>query len=78
MTSITINVNDEVTKKFAEASDEQRKKYELLLDLQLQGVLTKPKRSLEEIMRSMSRHAQANGLTPEILESILNDGDDDE
>lgn len=73
MTAITINVNDEVAKKFSEASDEQRRKYELLFDIQLQGVLTKPKRSLEEIMRNMSRHAQANGLTQEVLESILND-----
>lgn len=73
MTAITINVNDEVAKKFTEASAEQRQKYELMFDLQLQGVMAGPKRSLEEIMRSMSRKAKANGLTPEILESILND-----
>ena len=73
MTTITINVNDEVAKKFSEASEEQRQKYELMFDLQLQGVMRGPKRSLEEVMRSMRRQAKANGLTPEILESILND-----
>jgi hypothetical protein len=35
--------------------------------------LTKPKRSLEEVMDSMGQYDQAQGLTPEILESILND-----
>jgi len=32
-----------------------------------------PKGSLEEIMDSASREAESNGLTPEILQQILNE-----
>jgi len=39
--------------------------------LQLYG-LTELAQSLEEVMDSMSKYAQSQGLTPEILESILN------
>jgi hypothetical protein len=34
--------------------------------------LLEDERSLEEVMDSMSEYAQSQGLTPEILESILN------
>lgn len=34
--------------------------------------LTEEERSLEDIVNSMSEHAQAQGLTLAILESILN------
>ncbi|MGF1524993.1 MAG: hypothetical protein ACFBSF_21920 [Leptolyngbyaceae cyanobacterium] len=72
MKTIQIQVSAEAANQFAAVSEEERRKIEALLSLQL-GDLTKPKRSLEEIMDSMSHHAQSQGLTPEILESILND-----
>jgi hypothetical protein len=43
-----------------------------LLSLKLSEV-TRAKRPPEVIMREMSRKAQERGLTPEILESILNE-----
>jgi hypothetical protein len=70
--TIQIRVSTEVAERFEAASEEDRRKIEALLSLQL-GDLTRPKRSLEEIMDSMSRYAQSQGLTPEILESILNE-----
>ncbi len=39
----------------------------------ISGTTILPERSLEEIMDSMSNYAQSQGLTPEILKSILND-----
>jgi hypothetical protein len=68
--AITIRVNAEVARIFEAASEEQRRKLEALLSLKL-GDATRIKRPLEEVMGEISRNAQARGLTPEILNSIL-------
>lgn len=70
--TIRIRVSAEAAERFEAASEDDRRKIEALLSLQL-GDLTQPQRSLEEIMNSMSNYAQSQGLTPEILESILSD-----
>ena len=70
--TIQIRVSAEVAERFESASKEEQRKIEALLSLQI-GDLTQPKRSLEEVMDSMGQYAQAQGLTPEILESILSD-----
>ena len=44
-----------------------------LLSLKLTEV-ARTTRPLEDIMSEISRNAQARGLTPEILESLLNEG----
>ena len=68
--TIAIRVNAEVAKIFEAASEEQRRKLEALLSLKLSDAIRR-KRPLEEVMSEMSRNAQARGLTPEILDSIL-------
>jgi hypothetical protein len=68
--TITIRVNAEVARIFEAASEEQRRKLEALLSLKLADA-TRHKRPLEEVMSDISRNAQARGLTPEILNSIL-------
>jgi len=70
--TITICVNAEVARIFEKASEEQRRKLEALLSLKLSDA-TRHKRPLEEVMSDISRNAQARGLTPEILNSILNE-----
>ncbi len=70
--TITIRVNAEVARMFEAASEEHRRKLEALLSLKLSDA-TRRKRSLEEVMSEISRNAQARGLTPEILDSILNE-----
>lgn len=70
--TITIRVNAEVARMFEAASEEQRRKLEALLSLKLSDV-TRNKRTVEEIMSEISRNAQARGLTPEILNSILDE-----
>lgn len=70
--TIRIRVSAEAAERFEAASEDDRRKIEALLSLQL-GDLTRPQRSLEEIMNSMSNYAQSQGLTSEILESILSD-----
>ena len=70
--NITIRVNAEVARIFKTASEEQRRKLEALLSLKLSDA-TRNKRTLEEVMSEISQNAQARGLTPEILDSILNE-----
>jgi len=70
--NITIRVNAEVARIFEAASEEERRKLEVLLSLKL-GDATRSKRSLEEVMSEISQNAQERGLTPEILNSILNE-----
>ncbi|MBM4045945.1 MAG: hypothetical protein FJ279_12580 [Planctomycetes bacterium] len=69
---ITIRVDPEAASAYRCASDEERRKLDLLLSLKLSDV-TKSTGSLKEIMREISRKAQERGLTPEILESLLHE-----
>ena len=69
---ITVRVNVEAARIFETAPEEQRRKIEALLSLKLTQV-TSEKRTLEEVMSDISQKAQERGLTPEILDSILNE-----
>ena len=72
---ITVTVDSEIAKKYHSASESERLKMDWLINLRLREVMAKRKRldDLEESMREMSRRAQERGLTPEILQSILDD-----
>jgi hypothetical protein len=70
--TITIHVSPEAASVYETASADQQRKLDALLSLKLSEV-TRAKRPLEVIMSEMSRKAQERGLTPEILESILNE-----
>lgn len=69
---ITIRVDPEAASAYLAATEDDRRKLDLLLSLRLQDV-TQPSESLESVMREIGRRAQERGLTPEFLESILND-----
>ena len=69
---ITVRVNVEAARLFEIAPEEQRRKIEALLSLKLTQA-TREKRALEEVMNNISQKAQERGLTPEILDSILNE-----
>ena len=70
--TITIRVNAEVARIFEAASEEYRRKLEALLSLKLSNA-TRSKKTLEELMSEISQNAQARGLTPEILNTILHE-----
>jgi hypothetical protein len=70
--AITIRVNPEAAQAYEAASAEERRKFDVLLSLKLAEV-TQEERSLEEVMRDISRNAQARGLTPEILQALLDE-----
>jgi hypothetical protein len=70
--AITIHVDSAAAQAYRAASDQERKKLDILLSLRLQDALH-PSGSLTELVRELSRKAQERGLTPEILESILHE-----
>jgi hypothetical protein len=69
---ITIRVDPQAAGVYLAASEEDRRKLDLLLSLRLRDVC-RPGESLEQVMREIGRRAQDRGLTPELTESILRD-----
>jgi hypothetical protein len=69
---ITVHVNLEAAHIFETAPQEQRRKIEALISLKLTQTADET-RTLEVVMSDISQKAQARGLTPEILDSILNE-----
>jgi hypothetical protein len=72
MTMVTIPLDKETARIYNDASEEEQRKIQLLMRLFLKDFIISS-RPLEEIMDEASDEAERNGLTPEILESILND-----
>ena len=67
---ITVSVDSDVASIYRSASDEERRKLDLLINLHLRDA-TGSKKSLRDTMFDVSRNAQRRGLTREILQSIL-------
>ena len=68
--TITVCVDAETAEAYESASEVERRKIDLLINLKLREIV-KEVRPLEEVMEEISQKAQERGLTPEILESIL-------
>jgi hypothetical protein len=68
---ITLHVDPDAAKAFESASEEERRKINLMLRLRLKELLRPTGMTLQEAMDQLGREAKENGLTPEILESIL-------
>ncbi|MCX6048105.1 MAG: hypothetical protein NT075_23645 [Chloroflexi bacterium] len=68
--AIIIHVSPEVARVYQSISQERQRQLEALLSLKLMEAL-ESESTLEEVMNELSRRAQQRGLTPEILESIL-------
>jgi hypothetical protein len=71
MENITIQVDPEIAKAYREAEPEKQQKIQIFLNIMLQKAVSQ--KPLLDIMEEASQQAIANGITPEILESILND-----
>ena len=71
--TIALEVDADSARAFSAASAEDRRKLELLLSLRLRELTARPARPLKEVMDEIGRYAEACGLTPEILESLLRD-----
>ena len=68
---INVEVDSEAARVFNTASDEEREKIQFLFVLCLKELARADVPSLRETMDEISRKAQSRGLTPEVLNSIL-------
>jgi len=73
MSTISIQVDDDAARAYAAASAEEKRKLQLLLNLRLREIMAGPPKSLQEIMDEIGSEAEARGLTPEILKTLLHD-----
>lgn len=72
-TVITIPIDAETARVYLTASPEDQKKIQLLLRLRLRELTELPRGSLGDLMDDIGARAEARGLTPEILETLLRD-----
>lgn len=70
--TISIEVDADIARVFTAASADERRKLQLLLGLRLRELTVGPARPLQDIMQEIGTRAETRGLTPEILESLLN------
>jgi len=71
MKTLTIQVDENIAREYSKITPEQRKRIEYLFTLLVQQELKRV--SLMQSMDALADEASRNGLTPEILESILAD-----
>lgn len=70
--TIEIQVEPEDARAYSSASEEKRRKLDLLLSLRIREA-TRPGADLEAIMSEIARRAAKRGLTPEELDELLED-----
>ena len=68
---ISIQVDESIAREYSKITPEQRKRIEYLFTLLVQQELKRV--TLMQSMDALADEAPRNGLTPEILESILAD-----
>jgi len=71
-TEITISLDADTARLYRQIPADQQRKFQVLLNLWLRDLILSP-RPLQVIMDEISQKGQERGLTPEILESLLND-----
>ena len=72
-TTISIPVDEKTAQVYSAMSPEAQKKFQVLLNLQIQEILGEPNITLKELMDDIGTKAEERGLTPEILEELLRD-----
>jgi hypothetical protein len=75
VTTIQIPLDERLAKVYNAASEEDQQKLQALVSLWLREIASPDQPTLNELMDSISDRAQSRGLTPEILDSLLNDGE---
>lgn len=68
---ITLEIDSEAAQAFKSVSVEEREKLQVLLGIWLKEYAKADAPNLKETMDDIGREAQRRGLTPNILDSIL-------
>ena len=71
METIALQVDADLAKTFQDANPAQQRKVQALMNTWLKQAMIITQ--LQTTLDNLSDEAETNGLTPEILESILND-----
>ena len=74
MEAITINVDNEVAQAYRKAEFNNQQKLGMMIKLFFQPDLAR--KTLSEVMEEIADKAEKRGLTPEILQSILEEEDE--
>jgi len=74
MEAITINVDNEVAQAYREAEFNKQQQLGMMIKLFFQPDLAR--KTLSDVMEEIADKAKKRGLTPEILQSILEDDDE--
>jgi hypothetical protein len=69
--TIAIPVDSQTERAWTGVGAEDRRKIEALLSLWLRELAAETPENLKQVLDEVGRNAQARGLTPEILESLL-------
>jgi predicted amino acid racemase len=70
--AITIPLDPQTARAYDSAAPEEKRKIQALLSLWLRDLAAGQYPSLQEVLDEVGRKAKAGGLTPEILDSLLN------
>ena len=70
--TITVSVDSEVAAAYRAASNVDRRKLDVLINLRLREA-TRSGQSLRDVMLDISRNAQRRGFTPAMLQDILDE-----
>jgi len=73
MAVVNIPLDAELAQVYERASVEDQQKIQVLLGLWLREIADSDSDSLGELMDAISDRAQERGLTPELLDELLND-----
>jgi len=69
--TITIPLDAQTARAYDSATPEERRKMQALLSLWLRELAAGDYPSLEKVLAEVGAKAKANGLTPEILDSLM-------
>lgn len=75
-TEITIKVNSDIAQAYNQANEEEKQQLINKITFFLQPIVNNKEKAIGQLRKTMTeigRKAQARGLTPEILEEILNE-----
>ncbi|NJO42195.1 MAG: hypothetical protein HC769_01335 [Cyanobacteria bacterium CRU_2_1] len=72
-TTISISVDAATAQAYNQAPTEDQKKIQILLRLRMRELLNTSTSSLSQLMDEIGARAEARGLTPEVLETLLRD-----
>jgi hypothetical protein len=71
--TISISLDPQTAQAYSAAGDEEKLKIRAIMALWLRELTANELPSLEQVLDEVGRKAEARGLTPEVLHSLLKD-----